>query len=74
MGADTWIGDRAPAAALVGGKAATRRLTVRSATGRLQRVRAAMRVTRRATGSTYGRRVGTGGAMWLTRMATGASQ
>jgi DNA-binding Xre family transcriptional regulator len=61
--ADTGIGDGARAATLMGGKAATR--PVRSAIGRLQRVRAFMRVTRRAIGSTCGRREWTGGAVWL---------
>jgi hypothetical protein len=63
---DTGIGDGARVATLMGGEAATRPLAVRSAGGRLQRVRAFMRVTRRATGPTYGRWVWTGGAMWLT--------
>jgi hypothetical protein len=63
---DTGIGDGARVATLMGGEAATRPLAVRSAGGRLQRVRAFMRVTRRATGPTYGRWVWTGRAMWLT--------
>jgi hypothetical protein len=63
---DTGIGDGGRAATLLGGEAATRPPAVRSAVGRLQRVRAFMRVTRRATGPTYGRWVWTGGAVWLT--------
>ena len=60
------IGVSARAATLMGGKAATRPLAVRSAIARLQRVRAFMRVTQRATGSMCGRRAWTGGAVWLT--------
>jgi hypothetical protein len=63
---DTGIGYGTRAATLMGGQAATRPLGIRSAVGRLQRVRACMRVTRRATGPTYGRWVWMGGAMWLT--------
>jgi hypothetical protein len=64
--ADAWIGDGARAATLIGGKAATRPPAVRYATGRLQRVRAFMCATRRATGSACGRSVWTGGAGRLT--------
>jgi hypothetical protein len=64
--AGTGIRDGARAATLMGGKAATRPLAVRSATGRLQRVRAFMRVTRRAARSTCGRNVSTSGVVWLT--------
>jgi hypothetical protein len=63
---DTGIEDGARAATLMRGEAATQPLAVRSAVGRLQRVRAFMRVTRRATGPTCGRWVRTGGAVWLT--------
>ena len=63
--ANTGIGAGARAATLMGGKAATRPLAMRSAIGRLQRERAFMRVPRRATGSTCGRRVWTGGAVRL---------
>jgi hypothetical protein len=65
-GAETGQGDGARAAALVGGEAATRPPAVRSATSRLQRVRAFMRVTQRATGSTCGGRVWTACAVRLT--------
>ena len=58
--------ESAGAATLMGGIAALRPPAVRPATGRLQRVRAFMRVTRRADGPTCGRSVGTGGAVWLT--------
>jgi hypothetical protein len=65
-GADAGIGDRPRAATLMGGKATTRSLAMRSAVGRLQRVRAFMRVTQRANWSTCGRRAWTGGAVRLT--------
>jgi hypothetical protein len=65
-GPGTGIEDSARVPMLMGGEAATRPLAVRSAKGRLQRVRAFMRVTRSATGSTCGRRAWTGGAVWLT--------
>ncbi len=63
---DDEIGDSERAATLTGGKVATRPLAVRSAAGRLQRVRAFMRVTQRATGPICGRRALTGGAARLT--------
>jgi hypothetical protein len=65
-GTDTRIGDGARAVTLIGGEDATRPSAVRSAIGRLQRVRAFMRVTRRATRSTCGRSVWMGGSAWLT--------
>ncbi len=64
--ADIGIGDGARAATLMGGEAAPRLPVVRSAPGGLQRVRAFMRVTQRATGSTCGRSVWTVGAVRLT--------
>jgi hypothetical protein len=65
-GADVRTGDRARAATLMGGKAATWLPAARSAIGRLQRVRAFMRVQRRATNSMYGRRVWPDGSVWLS--------
>jgi hypothetical protein len=65
-GTDIGIANGARAATLTGGEAATRPPAVRSAIGWLQRVRALMRVTRRASGSTCGRSVWTGEAEWLT--------
>ncbi len=64
--ADTGIGDGARAATLMGGEAATPPLAMGSALVGLQRVRAFMRATRRAAGSTIGRSLLTGGTVWLT--------
>jgi hypothetical protein len=63
---DSGIGDGALAATLMGGEAATRPLAARSAVGRLQRVRAFMRVTRSAKRSTCCGSVEAGGSGWLT--------
>src|SRR5712692_6629876 len=65
-GTDRGIGDGARAATPTGGKGATRPPVVRYATGRLHRVRACMRVTRRAKGSTCYGSVEAGGSAWPT--------
>jgi hypothetical protein len=65
-GTDTWIGGGGWAATRTGGEAATRPLDLRSATVRLQRVRAFMRVTRRAKGSACCPGAGAGGSASLT--------
>jgi hypothetical protein len=65
-GTDTWIGDGALTATPTGGEA-TRPPVERYVTGRLLRVRAFMRVTRRAKGSTCCQSVGSGRSPRLTR-------
>jgi hypothetical protein len=66
VGTDTWIGDGALAATPTGGEA-TRPPVERNVAGRLLRVRAFMRVTQRAQGSTCCQSVGSGGSPRLTR-------
>jgi hypothetical protein len=65
-GTDSGIGDGARAATPTGGEAATRLPVGRYATGGRQRVRAFMRVTRSAMGSTCCRSVEAGGSARLT--------
>src|SRR5712692_5956879 len=64
VGTDNGIGDGARAATPTGREATTPPPFLRYATGSTQRVRAFMRVTRRAKGSTCCRSVQVGGSAW----------